>query len=337
MTEPGAPLKFYRGPLPKPGQGEALIAVDACGLCHTDVSFLYGGVRPRAQLPLTLGHEVIGHVVEAPGGNGLTDRTVIVPAVLPCGDCALCRAGRANICRRQHMPGNDLDGGFASHLVVPARHLVPVPREMEERRELAVVADAVSTANQAVLRSKVGAGELVVVVGAGGVGTFAIQAARVLGARVAAIDISWSRLASVEPWIDLALDASTLSQRDIKDAILVLEKQHGLDGPGRKIIECSGSAEGQSTACSLLTFDGCLVVVGYTRDKIEIRLSDLMAFDARIIGNWGCLPEHFPPLLELIADGRIELEPFVEFHPMSQLNDLLRRQSARRPILLPDF
>ncbi len=337
MVQPGVPLELYEGPLPVPGPGEALIEVAACGLCHTDVSFLYGGVRTNAPLPLTLGHEIFGRVVAAPDGDGLLDRTVIVPAVLPCGDCDLCRAGRGNICRRQYMPGNDFHGGFASHLVAPTTHLIPVPPEMEDRTALAVVADAVSTAYQAVLRSAVAKDEMLVVVGAGGVGTFAIQTAKVLGAHVAAIDISPDRLAAVEPWVDLALDASALGPRDIKSAVLDYEKEHGIAGPGRKILECSGSAPGQAMAYALLTFDACLVVVGYTRDKIDVRLSNLMAFDAQVIGNWGCLPEHFPRLLELIASGDIELEPFVEYHPMSRLNDLLRGESSRRPILLPDF
>lgn len=337
MVQPGAPLELQHSSLPEPGTGEALIEVEACGLCHTDVAFLYGGVHPRAPLPLTLGHEILGKVVAAPDGEDLIGREVVVPAVLPCGECELCKTGRGNICRRQHMPGNDFDGGFASHFLSPTRFLIPVPESLAGRRDLAVVADAVATAYQAVMRSAVSEGELVVVIGTGGVGTFAVQTARLLGAKVAAIDISWSRLASVEEWTDLSLDASTLSGRDIKDAIVVFERQQGLAGPGRKIIECSGSAEGQKTAYSLLTFDGCLVVVGYTRDKIEVRLSNLMAFDAQVIGNWGCLPEHFPRLLELIADGGIQLAPFVEFHPMSDLNELLRQESQRRPVLLPDF
>ena len=338
MVHPGKPLELYRGALPAPGAGEALIEVTACGLCHTDVGFLYGGIRPRAPLPLTLGHEILGRVLSAPGeSNELTGQTVIVPAVLPCGDCELCRSGRGNICRHQHMPGNDFHGGFASHVVAPSRHLIPVPESLVDRLDLAVVADAVSTAYQAVLRADVSEEDLLVVVGAGGVGTFAIQTAKLLGAHVVAIDICSSRLASVETWVDLALDASTLSGRELKDAILVYERQHGLPGPGRKIIECSGSAAGQQTAYSLLTFDGRLLVVGYTRDKIEVRLSNLMAFDAQVIGNWGCLPEHFPRLLELIEQGRLELREFVEFHPMSRLNELLQGESQRRPVLIPDF
>lgn len=337
MVEVNKPLELTEVPLPKPGPAEVLLEVTACGLCHTDVSFLYGGVRPRAPLPLTLGHEILGRVLEANGDPDLVGKTVIVPAVVPCGACDLCAAGRGNICLKQLMPGNDFHGGFASHVVAPARFLVPVPASLVGRRDLAVVSDAVATAYQSVVRSKLDEGQMLVVVGAGGVGTFAIQVAKLLGAHVAAIDISSSRLEGVAKWVDLALDASTLGPRDIKGAVIAYEREHSLAAQGRKILECSGSPEGQQTAYSLLTFDATLVVVGFTREKVPVRLSNLMAFDARAIGNWGCLPEHFPGLLDLIADGQLELEPFVEEHPMSRLNDLLLTESARRPVLIPDF
>ena len=78
MIEPGQPLELTDGPLPEPGPDEVLLEVTACGLCHTDVSFLYGGVRTRAALPLTLGHEILGKVVDGRGNPKLDDRTVIV-------------------------------------------------------------------------------------------------------------------------------------------------------------------------------------------------------------------------------------------------------------------
>jgi 6-hydroxycyclohex-1-ene-1-carbonyl-CoA dehydrogenase len=335
MIEAGKPLQLTQGAIPELEPGQALVKVQACGLCHTDVGFLYEGVRTRAPLPLTLGHEVVGKVVA--GGNGLAGRTVIVPAVLPCGECALCRSGRGNVCRQQLMPGNDFDGGFASHLAVPDRFLVPVPRELEGHTELAVVGDAVGTAYQSVLRSEIEAEQCLVVIGAGGVGGFAIQVGKLLGARVIAVDISASRLAAIDPWAELTLDATALTAKELRAAIERFERRRGLPGHSRKILECSGSSAGQQTAWSLLTFDATLVVVGFTRERLPLRLSNLMAFDARVLGNWGCLPEHFPRLLELIADSRIELEPFVENHPMSDLNDLLLHHSERRPVLIPDF
>ena len=158
MTAPAEPLQHRTGALLEPGPGEAVVAVAGCGVCHTDLAFLYQGVKTRHPPPLVLGHEISG-MVAATGAGVATDlvgKRVLVPAVLPCGDCELCRAGRRTICRGQVMPGNDRDGGFASHLVVPARFLCPVPDRVldtHELWELAVVSDAVSTPFQAVRRS----------------------------------------------------------------------------------------------------------------------------------------------------------------------------------------
>jgi 6-hydroxycyclohex-1-ene-1-carbonyl-CoA dehydrogenase len=336
MVEPGQPLALTESPLPEAGPDEVLLKVRACGLCHTDVGFLYGGVRPNAELPLTLGHEIVGDAVA--GSPDLIGKTFIVPAVLPCGDCELCAQGRGNICRRQKMPGNDFHGGFASHFVAPARFLCPVPAGTADVEDLSVVADAVGTSYQAVVRAGAGAGDLVVVVGAGGVGTFAAQSAKALGARVVAIDVDARRLEAASRYIDLPLDASSLDAKGIRKAVAGFEKEHGIPPHSRKIIECSGSGAGQATAYALLTYNATLAVVGFTLEKTPLRLSNLMAFDATAFGNWGCLPEHFPPILELIREGKIRIGPFVHQYPMRQLNDLLREEGhAQRPVLIPDF
>jgi len=81
-----------------------------------------------------------------------------------------------------------------------------------------------------------------------------------------------------------------------------------------------------------------VIVTRKLPDKVELRLSNVMAFDATVQGNWGCLPEHFPPILRLVKEGRIVVAPFVERFPMSRLNDLLVEQHhSRRPVLIPDF
>lgn len=342
MVGDGQPLVLDESPLPDPPPGEVLLEVRGCGLCHTDYSFLYGGVRPNSPLPLTLGHEIVGRVVAAgEGAEETLGRSFVVPAVLPCGECELCSAGRGNVCRGQKMPGNDFDGGFASHFLVPSRFLCRVPEALGESTRLenfSVVADAVSTSYQAVLRAGVEAGDLVVVVGAGGVGAFAAQSAKHLGAAVVAIDIDATRLKTLDRWVDLPLDASQLDVRAIRKAVAGYEGDHGLPATRRKILECSGTGAGQETAWALLAHNAVLMVVGFTMEKIPLRLSNLMAFDARAIGNWGCLPEHFPAILELVAAGTIDLEPFVESHPMSRLNELLAQEHhRRRPILIPDF
>ena len=158
MTAPGAPFERRLLQPQAPLAGEATVEVAGCGVCHTDVSFLHHGVKTRGALPLVLGHEISG-VVRAVGAGvnaSLVGRAVVVPAVLPCGECDLCRAGKRTICRRQVMPGNDRNGGFASHVVVPERFLCPVPDAALARHELwelSVVSDAVATPFEAVKRS----------------------------------------------------------------------------------------------------------------------------------------------------------------------------------------
>ena len=158
---------------------------------------------PANPLPLALGHEISGHVVAAgEGAAAWMGRAVIVPAVLPCGECDLCRRGLATICRAQKMPGNDIQGGFGSHIVVPARGLCPV----DEARlaaagltlpQVSIVADALTTPYQAVRRAGVAPGDVAVVVGVGGVGGYCVQIARASGATVVAIDVDHDPAAAV--------------------------------------------------------------------------------------------------------------------------------------------
>src|SRR5450631_800850 len=161
-----------------PGHGEVVVAIAGCGVCHTDLGYFYGGVRTNQPLPLALGHEVSGRVVACGAGSERwAGKAVIVPAVLPCGECDLCRRGLSTICRQQKMPGNDIQGGFASHIVVPARGLCEVDEARLAERglslaEVSVVADAVTTPYQAVVRAGVTPGSLAIVVGIGGVGGY---------------------------------------------------------------------------------------------------------------------------------------------------------------------
>lgn len=326
--------------------GDVLVRVAGCGVCHTDLGFLYDGVRTGKPFPLTLGHEIAGVVEHAGAGAAeWVGRDVIVPAVIPCGACELCRAGRGAICRAQVFPGSDVDGGFASHVVVPARGLCPVEPEALaasglELPDLSVIADAVSTAYQAVVRSGVRRGDVAIFVGAGGVGGFGVQIARSLGAHVVAIDVDERRRALArEHGAALALAAA--DPADLRKAVSAHVKGAGLSPYQWKIFETSGRPDGQLTAFGLLTFGATLSVVGYTLEKISVRLANLMAFDAVAQGNWGCLPERFPDALRLVLDGAVRLAPFIERRPMSSINETFAALHdgglRRRPILVPDF
>ena len=346
MTTVGEPLvKDYFDPFP-PLDGEVIVEVAGCGVCHTDLGFYYDGVHVNSGFPLTLGHEISGRVVAAgAGAEEWLNQSVIIPAVITCGTCDLCISGHGTICRKQLMLGNDIQGGFATHISVPAQGLCPV----DENRlaavglrlaDVSVVADAVTTPYQAVVQAEVKPGELAIVVGVGGVGGYAVQIANAFGAKVVAIDVDQVKLEEIAKFgAGLVLNAREVQGRELKKAIQEFAKNHGLPSTGWKIFECSGTAAGQKTAYDLLTFGATLSVVGFTMDKVELRLSNLMAFHARALGNWGCLVELYPDALNLVLDGKITLAPFIEKHPLSEINKIFAaahdRTLTRRAIMVP--
>ncbi len=215
-------------------------------------------MRTNQAPPLTLGHEISGRVVAAgSGAEAWLGKSVIVPAVLPCGDRDICRRGLATICRAQ-MPGNDIHGGFASHIVVPGRGLCEVDLARLARAELSmaqvsIVADALTTPYQAVRRAGVTPGSLAVVVGVGGVGGYCVQVARAFGAKVVAIDVDDKKLAAIaEHGAALTLNSRALDAKAIKAAVKAFAKQQGLRDTEVEPFECSGTAPGQLCAYGLL-------------------------------------------------------------------------------------
>lgn len=333
LDTPGAPLAPRDLPPSEPAPGEALVEVLACGLCHTDLAFASGSVPTKHPLPLVLGHEVVGKVVSAAAEHAsLVGRTVLVPAVLPCGHCEYCESGRGNACPDQKMPGNDVHGGFATHLLVPAAPLVAVDdfvRTEREARELSVVADAVSTAYQAVRRSGLREGDAAFVVGGGGVGGFVAQIAHALGARVALGDVAPDRLELLSAHgAECTIDVRDRNPQDVRKQFGAIARDWHVPPLRIRVFECSGTPQGQALAFSLLGRGATLVQVGYTPEPVTVRLSNLMAFDATVHGTWGCPPEAYPDVLRLIADGRVAIRPFVEHAPMSQLNDLLKAMAG---------
>lgn len=330
-----------------PGPQEVVIAVAGCGVCHTDLGYYFDGVRTNHPLPLALGHEISGRVSAAgPGAEQWMGRTVIVPAVIPCGTCDACRRGKYTICRQQKMPGNDIHGGFATHVVVPAFGLCPLDEGRlaaigMELADASVIADAVTTPYQAAVQAGVGDGDLVIVVGVGGIGGYAVQVAKALGATVAAIDIDPSKLeAAANSGAAMTLNAKEHDPRALRKAIGAFAADRGLRNTEWIIMECSGTGAGQSTAFGLLNHGATLCVVGFSMDRVEVRLSNLMAFHARALGNWGCPPDLYPAALDLVLDGRVRVSPFVARHPLSDINRVFEAVHAgemkRRAVLIPE-
>lgn len=334
-------------PLPAPKPNEAVVKIAGCGVCGSDISFFYHGVRTIVRPPITLGHEISGTVVG--GDEKWIGKEVIVPTIIPCRDCDLCDSGRSNRCLRQKMPGNNLGkyGGYSSHIVVPGEDLCPVPDHPHfSLAELAVIADAVSTPYQAAKRVDVKPGDRVVIIGVtGSIGLYMAQWAKFLGAEaVVGIGRNPKKLErSLEVGCDFVINSSGKSNKEIQKEIFKLCRSHSLNAKsGWKIFETSGIKSCQDLALTLLGYAGTLIVVGYGTEEITYNISRLSPFEAEIIGTWGCKPEYYPETLQAILDGHIKIKPFVEEKPMSQIREIFQLfiengSPERRTVLVPDF
>ncbi len=138
---------------------------------------------------------------------------------------------------------------------------------------------------------------------------------------------------------DYTINAKGLSDRDTKKAVRTLVKENKLPGLEWRVFETSGTAAGQQSAFALLSFAGTLAIVGFTMDKINIRLSNVMAFDADVFGNWACKPEFYPEVIDAVVSGRINVKDNIEEHPLDSVNDVLQLALAdkleRRVVFVP--
>jgi len=348
VTAPGE-LQKAEIPVPALEAGEVLVKVAGCGVCHTDMSYFYDGVPTVTKPPLTLGHEISGTVVAAgPGAEAWVGKNVIVPAVMPCNQCDICRQGRNNRCLAQKMPGNSLGmyGGFSSHIPVPSSDLCVI-EDLKGRplENYAVIADAATTPYQAAMRAELKEGDPVLITGVtGGVGVYMAQVAKAFGARpIVGMARNEDKLKrALELGADYVINIKDKDFKAVQEEFKAIAKEAGKKhNVGWKIFECTGVGSAQDLALGLLGFIGKLVVVGFGMQKNSYSMSRLMAFDADIIGTWGCLPKYYPKVLEMVQSGLIKIDPLLETRPMSQIGaaftDAHSGGLMKRIVLTPDF
>lgn len=328
------PLRIEEIPTPRPGPGELLVKVAACGLCHTDLHYLDHGTPTFKKPPIVLGHEVSGVVAETgPGAEQWkTGEPVLVPAVLSCGTCEPCRSGRENLCANGTMLGNHVDGGFAEYLLVPAKDVVRLPDGVP-LVEGSVIADAVTTPFHAVVRrGRVSAGDWVVVFGCGGVGLALVQVAVAVGARVVAVDVKPAKL-------DAALRFGASAVFDGAMARLDREIRRATDGGAHVGFEVVGRASTQALAFESLRTGGRLVLVGYSQEVFPLNAGRVMFREIEVIGSLGCRPLDYPRAIELVRSGRVRLTEMVTHRfalaDISLALDTLRCGDAIRVVVVP--
>ncbi len=322
-------------PKPAAGPGEIVVKVAACGVCHTDLHYTDHGVPTAKKPPIILGHEASGIVDEV--GAGVTawkkgDR-VLLPAVLTCGACELCRVGRENICLNMAMFGNHIDGAFAEFVKAPAKDAIPLPAALP-LEESCIVADAGSTPYHAVThRAKVRPGERVVIFGCGGVGVNAVQFAAAAGATVFAVDIAPRKLEYAKEFG--ATDVVNAAEE--KD---VVKRLKALTGGGADVaMECIGNAATIKQAMDCVRRGGRTVIVGFCDKPVELNAGRTMFFEQEVIGSLGCRPVDYPRILAMALAGRVRIKPLVTARfPLDRVNDAfdsLRSGAGLRTIVVP--
>ncbi|MCJ2531806.1 MAG: zinc-binding dehydrogenase, partial [Candidatus Thermoplasmatota archaeon] len=312
---------------PKPGLGEVLVRVAACGICRTDLHYLHG-VPTFKKPPLILGHEISG-VVEAPEDDPLQGQRVLLPPVIPCGHCEYCRAGRGTLCRRMVMLGNHRDGGFAEYVTVPASAAFPLPEEVP-LEEGAILSDAFSTPYHAVVnRAQIRPGQTVAIFGCGGVGLAAVQFADLAGARTIAVDLVEEKLRLAQTfgaW-------ETVNAREVKDVVKEVRRLSG--GGVDAALEVIGNPATIQQAFATLKWGGRLVVVGYTDKEVALSAAKLMFREMEVMGSLGCGLQDFPKVIDLAARGRLKVREMVSHRfPLEQITEGFRLLEGGDPSLL---
>jgi 6-hydroxycyclohex-1-ene-1-carbonyl-CoA dehydrogenase len=173
------------------------------------------------------------------------------------------------------------------------------------------------------------------------VGGFGVQIAATLGAAVVAVDVDDARLETMSHHgASLTLRGDLLDGKAMKSKVRAFAGERDIPSWRYRIFETSGTPAGQATAFNLLAKGAYLSVVGYTPKKVELHLSSVMAFDATVQGNWACLPEHYPAVVDLALSRKLDLASFVEHRPMATINETFAeihgKGAPRRVILVPE-
>jgi len=338
--EPGA--RLLEVPSPKPGPGEILVRVDAASICGTDLHIYdwdsWASNRIRT-LPMTFGHEVAGHVAAiGPEVHHLRPGAFVsLEGHVFCGFCPTCRRGRFHICEHLKILGVDFDGGFADYVVIPERNAWEVdPRIAPD------VASIHDPFGNAVHTAFIGGGaddivgSMVVVLGCGPIGLFAVGICRAAGARL---------VAAVEPnefRRDLAkkMGADVLIDPTKEDPVAAVETLTGGHG-AEVVLEISGVPKAIDQGTRMLAPGGRMALLGLPKGPVELDLTDQVIFkEARLFGVTGReLFRTWELTTTLIATGMVDVNPVITHRfPLGRFEEAFEAMSSGRSakvLLLP--
>ncbi len=337
VREFGRPLVAEDRPPPAPGAGQILVQVAACGVCATDLKVVHGRL-PGVPLPVVPGHEIAGRVASV--GPGVSEvragERVALYHRITCGECAWCREGRENLCGgRQDRLGIERDGGFATHVVAPARNACPLPADVSWEAG-AIIPGAMAGPYRALKHlARVGPGEWVAVIGAGGLGLHAIQFVKALGGRAIAIDVEERRLVLAA---GLGAEVTVNSAKVSPEAAVRAAAPAGAAVVAQVV---GGRAVGPAmeAAVRLVAPGGRIVLLGYDRGQtFAVDSAWCVTREVTILGALSYTRRDLAEVTALVAAGTVR--PIVAgTRPLAEANEALadveRGASPGRTVLIP--
>jgi propanol-preferring alcohol dehydrogenase len=332
----GDPLRVEEVVIPKISPEEVLVKIKVCGICRTDIHFIDEGLLKPGKIPQIMGHEAAGDIVEV--GKDVSDLNVgdrvLIHFYFSCGDCYYCRRGRESLCVSPNFQqfGFTVDGGYAEYAKAPGRSIVKLPPEVPY--EAGILGDAGSTAFHAVREvGKVRIGDIVVIMGCGGVGLCTLQMAKLNGARVIAVDINGRKLE-----IDKSLGADcTINSltNNLSEEIRKLVGDRGVDF----VFEFVGVKKTMYNSLKILVRGGKLVFIGYSDDKLLLDPRKLIVGERQILGSRASSKHETIEVVELVREGKFRLNPLISHRiPLPDINDgleLVRKGEAIRAVVIP--
>ena len=313
----GKPLVVRELPVPTPGPGQVLVEIFASGVCHTDLHAAEGDWPVKPTLPFTPGHEGAGTVVEL--GPGVThlkigDRVGIAWLHSACGHCKFCLSGWETLCLEQKNSGYSVDGSFAQYALAQADYVGRIPENLSFVDAAPILCAGVTT-YKGLKETETRPGEWVVVSGIGGLGHVAIQYARAMGLRVAAVDLGPEKMALARKLgAEIAVDAKT------QDPAAEIQKQIG---GAQGVLVTAVSTIAFKQAMGMLRRGGTCVLNGLPPGEFPISIFDVVLNRYTIRGSIVGTRIDLEEALMFAADGKVKAT--IETQPIESINDVFAR------------
>ena len=323
-------LEAREVPLPAISHEEALIEVEACGFCGSDLSIV-AGTHPRAKAPLTLGHEICGRISEIESSQ--TDlrigNHVTVYPLICCGECHACAHGYPHVCRTLRLYGFDTDGGMAQFIKLPVSALIRLPETMPG--QIGALMEPLAVAIHGVSRASLEQVKVVAVLGAGPIGLMTALVARARGVpEVVISDVLPTRLKLAT---SLGLHA-VQAGAELSDAIMSLSSSNGAD----LVFECAGATATAAVMTTLVRSRGTIVNLGVFKRPVEVDMQSVNFKELQLLGSRVYERSDFDNAIKLAP--QLPLEPIITTtYPLSEVTqgfEQFRAGAICKALILPN-